>query len=286
MILVDLNQVLIAGMMTQINKSKSKTIEEGLVKHMALNILRNHVKTFKKSYGEVILCCDNRKYWRKEVFPYYKAGRKKNREKSSLDWHLIFDILGRFKEDLKLHFPYKVIDVEGAEADDIIGTLTPRYVAHEDVLILSSDGDFLQLQKYSNEKFKVKQYNPTTKKYIVSDDPHKDLKEKIIRGDSGDGIPNVLSPSDCFVNGIKQKSITEPRLQSMMSEDFSDWDNEYAKTNFDRNRMLIDLSYTPTEIKQKIINTYEEFKPSPKNKLLEYFISNDLMNLMDVIEDF
>lgn len=286
MILVDLNQVLIAGMMTQINKSKNNVIEEGLVKHMALNILRNHIKTFKKSYGEVILCCDNRKYWRKEIFPYYKAGRKKNREKSSLDWHLIFDILGRFKNDLKEHFPYKVIDVEGAEADDIIGTLAPRHVAHENVLILSSDGDFLQLQRYSNDKYQIKQYNPTTKKFIISNDPLKDLKEKIIRGDSGDGIPNVLSASDSFVNGIKQKSITEPKLQVMMGEDWNDWDNDYAKTNFDRNQRLIDLTFIPTEIKQEIINTYDQFKPSPKNKLLEYFISNKLMNLMDVIEDF
>lgn len=286
MILVDLNQVLIAGMMTQINKSKNKTIEEGLIKHMALNILRNHVKTFRKTYGEVILCCDNRKYWRKDIFPYYKAGRKKNREKSDLDWHLIFDILGRFKNELKEHFPYKVIDVEGAEADDIIGTLAPRHVAHENVLILSSDGDFLQLQQYNNAKYQIKQYNPTAKKYIVSNDPHKELKEKIIRGDAGDGIPNVLSASDSFVNSIKQKSITEPKLQVMMNEDWNDWDNEYAKINFDRNRRLIDLSFIPAELKQEIINTYEEFKPSPKNKLLEYFISNKLMNLMDVIEDF
>lgn len=286
MILVDLNQVLIAGMMTQINKSKSSTIEEGLVKHMALNILRNHIKTFRKNYGEVILCCDNRKYWRKDIFPYYKASRKKNREKSSLDWHLIFDILGRFKEDLKIHFPYKVIDVEGAEADDIIGTLAPRHVAHENVLILSSDGDFLQLQKYNNEKYQIKQFNPTTKKYIVSENPHKDLKEKIIRGDSGDGIPNVLSASDSFVNSIKQKSITESKLQVMLNEDWENWENDYAKTNFDRNRQLIDLSFIPSTIKQEIINNYENLKPSPKNKLLDYFISNNLMNLMDVIEDF
>ena len=286
MILVDLNQVLIAGMMTQINKSKSNTIEENLVKHMALNILRNHIKTFKKSYGEVILCCDNRKYWRKDIFPYYKASRKKNREKSNLDWHLIFDILGRFKNDLKEYFPYKVIDVEGAEADDIIGTLAPRHVAHEDVLILSSDGDFLQLQRYSNDKYQIKQYNPTTKKFIVSDNPVDALKEKIIRGDAGDGIPNVLSASDSFVNSIKQKSITEGKLQVMMNQNWEDWDNEYARVNFDRNQRLIDLSFIPAEIKQQIINTYEEFKPSPKNKLLDYFISNKLMNLMDVIEDF
>lgn len=286
MILIDLNQVLIAGLMTQINSHKNKKIEEGLIKHMALNILRNHVKNFKKDYGEIVLCCDNRKYWRKDIFPFYKASRKKNREKSNLDWHLIFDILGRFKNDLKEHFPYKVIDVEGAEADDIIGTLAPRHVAHEDVLILSSDGDFLQLQKYNIGKFNIKQYNPTKKQYLISKNPHDELKEKIIRGDTGDGIPNVLSPSDSFVNGIKQKSLTESKFQKMMDENWEDWEDEYSKTNFDRNRRLIDLSYIPSDLKQEIINTYEEFKPSPKNKLVNYFISNKLMNLMEVIEDF
>jgi len=143
------------------------------------------VDTFVNSnneYGEIVLCCDNKRYWRKEVFPYYKAGRKKAREKSDLDWHLIFDILGRLKEELKENFPYKVIDVDGAEADDIIGTLVPRYANSEKVLILSSDGDFLQLQKWGSN---VKQYNPALKKFINSTNPAEELKEKIIRGDKG-----------------------------------------------------------------------------------------------------
>lgn len=286
MILIDLNQVLISGLMAQITSSKNKNIEEHLIRHMILNIIRTHVKTFRKEYGEVIMCCDNRKYWRKDIFPYYKAGRKKTREKSDLDWHLIFDILGRFKEDLKQTFPYKVIDVEGAEADDVIGTLAPRHVAHENVLILSSDGDFLQLQKYNTGKYSIKQYNPSQKKYVTSSDPHVDLKEKIIRGDKGDGIPNILSPADSFVNDIRQKPITEKVLSKYLHEDWNNWLDDYAKTGFNRNQMLIDLTFIPVEIKEKIINTYEECKPSPKNKLIDYFITNNLMNLMDVIEDF
>ena len=154
MILVDLNQVLLAGLMAQIANQKGK-LDEHLIRHMVLNIIRTHVKNFKADYGEVVLCCDNRKYWRKEFFPFYKANRKKTRDKSNLDWHLIFDMLAKFKQELKENFPYKVLDVEGAEADDIIGTLVPLYVAHEKILILSSDGDFLQLQQYGNN---VKQY--------------------------------------------------------------------------------------------------------------------------------
>jgi hypothetical protein len=279
MILVDLNQVLLAGLMAQIANQKGK-LDEHLIRHMVLNIIRNHVKNFKAEYGEVILCCDNRKYWRKEYFPFYKANRKKNRDKSDLDWHLIFDMLAKFKQELKDNFPYKVLDVEGAEADDIIGTLVPRAKADEKVLILSSDGDFLQLQSYGN----VKQYNPSQKKYIVSFNPIMDLKEKIIRGDKGDGIPNVLSSSDCFVRDLRQTPITQKVLDKLMHESYLE-QSDTIKANFIRNSTLIDLSFIPSEIKEKIINTYEETKPA-KGKLLNYFIEHKLKNLMEVIEEF
>ena len=168
MILVDLNQVLLAGLMAQIASQKGVKLEEGLIRHMVLNIIRTHLKTFRKEYGEVVLCSDNRKYWRKEFFPFYKAGRKKTREKSDLDWHMIFDMLAKFKQELRDNFPYKVVDVEGAEADDIIGTLVPRHIMHENLLIISSDGDFLQLQMYNGRsEFTVKQYNPAQKKRLL-----------------------------------------------------------------------------------------------------------------------
>jgi len=279
MILVDLNQVLLAGLMAQIANQKGK-LDEHLIRHMVLNIIRTHVKNFKNEYGEVVLCCDNRKYWRKEYFPFYKANRKKTRDKSSLDWHLIFDMLAKFKAELKDNFPYKVLDVEGAEADDIIGTLVPRHAAHEKILIISSDGDFLQLQQNHN----VKQYNPSQKKYVVSPNPIMDLKEKIIRGDKGDGIPNVLSSSDCFVRDLRQTPITQKVLDKLMGESHLE-QTETIKVNFVRNATLIDLSFIPVEIKEKIINTYEETKPA-KGKLLNYFIEHKLKNLMEVIEEF
>ena len=281
MILVDLNQVLLAGLMAQIANQKGK-FDEPLIRHMVLNIIRNHVRNFKGEYGEIVLCCDNRKYWRKEFFPFYKAGRKKNREKSDLDWHLIFDMLAKFKTELKENFPYKIIDVEGAEADDIIGTLVPRHAAHEKILILSSDGDFLQLQRYGDN---VKQYNPSQKKFIKSENPLVELKEKIIRGDKGDGIPNMFSPSDCFVRDLRQKPITQKVLDNYLNEDVDNY-SETDKVNFSRNKTLIDLTQIPTTVKEKIINTYEETKPAGRNKLLNYFIEHKLKNLMEVIEEF
>jgi hypothetical protein len=280
MILIDLNQVLLAGLMAQIANHKG-SLDESLIRHMVLNIIRTHLKNFRKDYGEVILCCDNRKYWRKDYFPFYKASRKKNRDKSNLDWHLIFDILAKLKQELKENFPYKVIDVEGAEADDIIGTLVPMFAPHEKILILSSDGDFLQLQQYGEN---VKQYNPSLKKFVKSENPKLELKEKIIRGDKGDGIPNIFSPSDCFVRDLRQKPVTKPLLEKYIGLD-QDALEETVKANYIRNTTLIDLRFIPDDIKSKIINTYEEAKPA-KGKLLNYFIEHKLKNLMEVIEEF
>ena len=285
MILVDLNQVLLAGLMAQIANQKNVKLEESLIRHMILNIIRSHLKNFRKEYGEVVLCSDNRKYWRKEYFPFYKAGRKKSRKNSDLDWHLIFDMLAKFKVELKENFPYKVIDVEGAEADDIIGTLVPRHIMNENILIISSDGDFLQLQMYNGRsKYSVKQYNPTQKKFLISENPLDELKQKIITGDKGDGIPNILSPSDTFVREIRQKVMTEAKLTKFMSEHYTEYD-ENSKIGFTRNQTLIDLRNIPGEIQSEIINNYEETVPV-KGKLLDYFIANKLFNLMEVIEDF
>jgi hypothetical protein len=283
MILVDLNQVLLAGLMVQISGQKNVKLEEDLIRHLALNILRGHIKQFRHEYGEVVLCCDNKKYWRKEFFPFYKAGRKKTREKSDLDWHLIFDILGKIKQELKDNFPYRVIDVDGAEADDIIGTLTPIYAQTEKVLILSSDGDFLQLQMYGKN---VKQYNPTQKKFITSKNPLEELKAKIIGGDRGDGIPNILSPGDTFVREVRQKVMTEARLTTFMSTNYGEYEDETARIGFSRNQTLIDLRNIPGDIKNSIIDTYNNTTPAPRSKLIPYFMAKKLKNLMDVIEEF
>jgi hypothetical protein len=195
-------------------------------------------------------------------------------------------MLAKFRNELRESFPYKVIDVDGAEADDIIGTLVPRHIMHEDIVIISSDGDFLQLQQYNGRsKYTVKQYNPAQKKFIVSQNPIQDLKQKIITGDKGDGIPNILSPSDTFVRDIRQKTMTEAKLTKFMAEEYTEYE-DIAKTGFTRNQVLIDLRLIPGDIQSKIINTYEETKPAPKGRILDYFISHKLKGLIDVIGEF
>lgn len=283
MILIDLNQVLISNLMQHINGDPKFKIEEGLVRHLVLNSLRSYIKQFKSKYGNVVICCDSKKYWRRDVFPFYKSNRKRSRDASDLDWNVIFECLNKIRDELKLYFPYRVLEVEGAEADDIIAVLTARYSASEDVLILSSDKDFVQLQKYKN----VQQYSPILKRFIRTEDPHMFVKEHIIKGDHGDGIPNFLSPDNTFVLGERQKVINKKRLTEWINsspEDFCTTD--LMQRGYKRNQMLVDLDYVPETLKQKIVEAYETAKPSTKSNMLNYLIENKLKALIEVADEF
>ena len=282
MIIFDYQQIAISNLMEQIGSSKS-SVDENLVRHMILNTIRTYVKKFKESHGpEVIIACDNRNYWRRDVFPHYKAGRKKARAASGHDWSSIFESLNKIREELKESSPYKVIDVDGAEADDIIGTLVQKYSATEKVMILSSDKDFAQLQRYPN----VEQFSPILKKFVKEPFPLIQLKQLIIRGDKGDGIPNILSSDDVFVAGGRQKPITESKIIKWLNQDPKDFCNDEMFRNYSRNEIMIDLTKVPDSLKQNILNTYEAAKGKTKQEFMNYMIANRLKNLLEVAHEF
>jgi len=280
MLIFDFNQIVIANLMEQIGSSK-KPVEEDLVRHMILNCIRSNVKKFK-SYGEVVIACDNKKYWRRDYFPNYKANRRKSREDSGHDWASIFECMNTVRTELKSFSPYKVIDIDGAEADDVIGVLAKRMAAHEKVMILSSDKDFVQLQVNKN----VEQYSPTLKKYIKSDNPSLQLKELIITGDKGDGVPNILSADNCIVEGIRQKSLTKPKMAELVNSDLENSSVELIKRNWNRNKTMIDLACIPESVSKSIIDSYETIKPATKQQFMNYMITKRLKNLLEVIDEF
>jgi 5'-3' exonuclease len=282
MIIFDYNQVAISSLMEQIGSSK-KPVEEDLVRHMILNVIRTYVKKFKEKYGpEVIIACDNKNYWRREIFPEYKASRKKTRAASGHDWTSIFEVLGKIKQELKDHSPYKVIDVDTCEADDIIAVLTMKNSATQNVMILSSDKDFSQLQKFPN----VEQYSPILKKHIKEHFPSVQLKQLIIRGDKGDGIPNILSKDDVFVTGGRQKPITEAKIINWLNQEPKEFCNEEMLRNYSRNEMLIDLTKIPENLINQILEKYDTVKGKSKNEFMNYMIKNKLKNLLEVIDEF
>lgn len=283
MILVDLNQVMISNMMMQIGNHRNAEIDENMLRHMILNTLRSNRQKFKDEFGELVICADDKNYWRRQRFPYYKANRKKTRDESELDWSAIFTALNKIRDEIKTFFPYKVIQIESAEADDIIGTIVhtegTELNTGNAILILSGDKDYIQLHRYAN----VKQYDPTRKRWITHSSPEKYLLEHIIRGDAGDGVPNILSPDNCLVIGQRQRPITKKRLEEC--QDINSMDNE-VKRNFLRNKSLIDLSQIPDYIKEQVLDEWNAENQKDRSQLLNYFIKNKLRNLTESITEF
>lgn len=281
MIILDLNQVMISNYMTQIGNHTNIKVDEDLFRHMVLNTIRAYNKRFSADYGELVIACDAPRSWRKDVFPYYKANRKKAREKSEIDWSALFDSLNKVREEIKEHFPYRVIQVERAEADDVIGALVANYFG-QPILIISGDKDFVQLQNYMN----VKQFDPIRKKYITHNNPSMFVKEHIMKGDLGDGVPNFLSRDDTFVTGGRQKPLRSDKLNLWANMDPQDFCDDNMLRNYKRNEQLVDLSYTPKEIVERVVSEYEAQAGKKRDKLLNYFIQYRLKNLMEVIGEF
>lgn len=284
MFIVDLSQTMISTFMATIGNHTNIPVEENLLRHMVLNAIRSYNVKFRREYGQMIIACDDRRSWRKEMFPYYKANRQKDREESEIDWNSVFEILNKVRDELKEYFPYKVIHIDRAEADDIIGTLVHEHGnTLEKIMIVSGDKDFRQLQTYVN----VKQYDPTRKKYLEERNPDRYLREHILRGDRGDGVPNFLSQDDCFVVGVRQKQLRETKIDLWVNQEPEEFCDETMLRRYNRNKQMVDLSLVPDDIKQAIM---EEFNKNGEKKtraiLFQYFIDKKLKNLIEDIDQF
>ena len=281
MIIIDYNGIALSSIITQ-----KLDINEDLIRHVILNTVRMYNKKFRDEYGQMVIACDGGS-WRRDYFPNYKYKRREGREQSTMNWDEVFRIVNAVRDELRDNFPYKVVYIRGAEADDIIGTLTletQEFGKDEPVMIVSADKDFVQLHKFNN----VKQYSPMLKKFIVEKNPRTFLLEHIFKGDSGDGIPNVLSPDNTFVDGIRQSPVTKKKMEVWLEgidnlESLMDSD---TYRNFMRNRKLIDLTETPDPVKQEIINNYNEQKVAHKTKVLNFLIKKRCKMLIECVGDF
>ena len=278
MIIIDMNQISLASLMMHLNMTKQKTVDEGMVRHMILNSIRLYRNMFKEKYGEVILTYDSKHYWRRDYFPQYKMNRKKARENDSKDWDNIFGVLNKIKAEFKEYLPYKYLEVYGAEADDIIGTLCKQ--ESEPVMIVSGDKDFIQLHKYKN----VRQYSPILKKHVNGHNPDTYIRTHILKGDSSDGVPNVLSPDITFTEGLRQRPLGKKKIETWL-ESMDSMPDE-AKRNYQRNEKLINLDKIPQELEEQILSEIDEAPHGDRSKLLNYFIDNKLKELTESIGDF
>ena len=288
MILIDFTQVVIGSLMVALNRGED--LDDDLVRHLILNNIRYYRTRFTEEYGEVVLCCDSRHYWRKDYFPNYKANRKVDRKKSEYNWDLIFETLNTIRDEIRENFPYKVIEVYGAEADDVIAVLIKER-SDEDNIIISSDKDFIQLHGTG-----VKQYSPVTKKMINSKSPQAYLREHIIKGDRSDGVPNILSPDDTFTESKRQKPMRKTVIVELLEQmnhheptllhTLAKCPKDTWVRNWQRNETLIDLNKIPSAVVHDILIEFDEVKTGDRSKLFGYFVEKKLSKLIQSIGDF
>lgn len=276
MILIDLSQTLYSVLL----QNKKELQELGYARSAIFTTLLSYKKKFGRNYGTPVLAVDSSTgYWRREVFPPYKANRKKEREKSKIDWENVRNIAMTVTEELKEVLPWKVVQVHRAEADDIIGVLALEY-GDRDCLILSSDKDYKQL----HIKEGVVQYSPILKKWVNTNDPHGDLMELILSGDASDGIPNIKSDDDCFVDGRRQVPVTAKFKKDFLANKGRFYRDH--KANYDRNELLVDMTKIPDDIRQAILQEYRTPINGNINKLYKFLVNNRMSMVLSDIDLF
>lgn len=299
MILVDLQQTAIANyimdhmprkgpdMIAEWGHGDEEQTELERMRGMLLRALRSYRKKFGEKYGDFILCCDSDKSWRKDFFPFYKIRRKQRRSESTFDWKTFGETFATLKNEFRENLPYRVLEAEGAEGDDVIavmcewnnGKKTP-----EPVLIYSSDQDFLQLQKYPQ----VEQYDKHRDRFLKCDNPLHEVRELIIRGDDDDDVPNILSADNCFAAKIRQKPMMTAKVDQwklLDPEEITDWDDD-TRERYARNKKLVDLSVIPTDIKAKIAQAFLDVKPAPRSQMYKYLMNTRAVDLLSAAGDF
>ena len=291
MIILDYNQVCIASILAfgkDLRVGGDAHKQKDLIRHVALSSIKSYKKKYGKKYGDIVIACDGRGYWRKEAFKYYKAQRAAGREESDLDWGMVFDTLSEIRDDLKQHFPYKVLHLDRCEADDVIAVLaklTQEFGRFEEVMVVSSDKDFKQLLQYDN----VAQFSPMLKKQITVN--KKQLREwmieHIVKGDSGDGVPNILTVDNAIVDKIRQTPVRAARLAEFQKLGIDACQNDTERRNWQRNEMLVSFDHIPQDIADMIIEAFDAAKPGGnKTSVMNYLIRNRCKLLLDEVDEF
>jgi 5'-3' exonuclease len=287
MILVDNSQIVLSSIFSQYPNPETIVEKDpiNLIRHITLNIYRHIKDKFGNEYGDLVICQDSSNYWRKDIFPYYKANRKNAKQDNQQYWDVIYGAMKIILTEVAENMPYKNIKVDRCEADDIIGVLTKNKHTTEKILIVSNDKDFEQLLQYPN----VKLYSPHKKTMVECEDPIMFLFEQIVRGDSGDGIPNILSDDDTFlVETKRQKPVTAKRLAEFLNtipQDMASGKRHFTVEAFRRNQKLIDLSLVPMNYELEILKSFNTSNINT-HKMFNYFIEHKLTHLMKDLTSF
>lgn len=189
-------------------------------------------------YENVIICNEGFKSleWRRSIFSDYK--RNRDASKGEEEYKVFKEFLSKTESLIKM-FPSKNIKVDEAEADDIIYVLAKKYSEEgNEVVVVSTDGDFKQLMNYLTN---VKVYNPIKQKFVEANKYI--IEEKSIVGDPSDNISGIPR--------IGKKTLEKMLLDEDLFKEKMKGDN--AKI-FETFKKIVDLRNFPEEYQQKVLD--------------------------------
>lgn len=292
LILVDMSQVSISTIMATFKPKELTDFDESipLIRHLMFSVLLEKIDKFRKDKvnHKVVLCYDNsgpKGYWRRDVYPAYKANRSKSRQDSDYNFEIIYKAMDTVKAELVQYFPFISLNVPRMEADDLIAVLTKRFAPlGSEVYILSSDGDFTQLHDLGN----VKQWSAVQKKWVQPKNgtAYRDLLHKCIKGDKKDNVAPMKCLPDHYTNDESGKApmVRAAELEGWLS-DPSTIPEEYLD-RFNQNMSVLDLKNIPSEHEQLINSTFDSTIPSDGKKLYSFMVKNRLSKLIEKIQRF
>ena len=320
MILYDLSSLIHRALHTSIkqmnpHKKDGKYVTQefisGTIFRVIEELLENY-RLYRGKYHTMVICIDDHSipYWRKSLYPEYKAQRKTQRDESEINFKEVYKHIDLLIRVLNDYTPFKAIGVPGAEADDIIGVLTKKFSKAESILILSPDKDFKQLHKFGD----VKQYSAITNEWVVNNDPERWERIHCCLGDAADNVPRIVDFSEFtpefkdyykgteldfykldenLKQGIiknfneihpgtevyKKQRFGEATLNKKIKE-FGSLDafldsNEIYRLNYNRNYKLVMDSEIPIDIELEILRKYTEsstdFDMENMNKYFSFY---------------
>lgn len=271
-ILVDMNNLAVRMFCSNEVFSKTDNPNIALWKYITIDSLYKFL--FKENITEVILAVDDRRSWRKLYWERYKESRKGKRDKSGINWDVFHYEYDAFCEEIQRYLPFKVITVENAEADDIIGVLARK--DDGEYVVVSNDEDYVQL---ISEKVRV--YNPSKTQFIECENPEEFVIMKCLMGQSKDDIFNIKTPEDWPV-GKRKPGFGEVSARKVMKEGWQEWlSKNNLEDRFRRNRILIDFYMIPNVMKTRILNAYKSYKIADPSKIYDFFYKNNFNGYLD-----
>ena len=251
------------------------------------------INDLKPTY--IVVCFDREApTFRKQMYVGYQAQRPKMEDELSSQFVLIHDIL--------LQSKFKIFEVDGFEADDLIGTISNQ--AKEEVIILSGDRDLLQLVNGH-----VRMIAPITgvTKMILFDkaavvekyglQPEQIPDYKALVGDASDNYPGVMgigpkTASDLISRFKNIENIYNnlgeiaPKVSEKLATDAEQAALAKKLATIDVNSPI---KYKNTECKAADINEkgiLENFKMLKFNSLIQRFNLEKADEITEIKEEF